>query len=87
MIAYNKDLIPNGGIECADYKALNDRIATAPSALTIEGRAFQAAAVMYHLYYRLNDHEQAHNPTWFMLKGIAGEANQSVKAPSDVEIR
>ena len=80
MIDYNKDLIPDGGTECADFDALCDRIATASPAVTAEGRAFQAAAAMHHLYYRLNDHEQAHNPTWLMLKGIAGDAYQSVEA-------
>ena len=80
MIAYNKDLIPDGGIECADFDALCDRIATPPSAVTTEGRAFQAAGATHHLHYRLNDYEQGSSPTWAMLKGIAQVACQSIEA-------
>jgi len=80
MIDYNKDLIPDGGTECADFDALCDRIAREAPAVTAEGRAFQAAAAMHHLTYRLNDCEQARNPVWLMLKGIAGDAYQSVEA-------
>ena len=80
MIDYNKDLIPDGGTECADFDAISARIATAPPAVTTEGRAFQAAAAMHHLYYRLSEWEQGRSPAWAMLKGIAGDVYQSVEA-------
>ena len=81
MIDYNTPgLIPDSGTECADFDALCDRIASAKSAVTADGRAFQAAAAMHHLTYRLSDCEQARNPAWLMLKGIAGDAFQSVEA-------
>lgn len=80
MIDYNTpDLIPDGGTECADFDALCDRIASAKPAVTADGRAFQAAAAMHHLTCRLSDCEQARNPAWLMLKGIAGDAYQSVE--------
>ena len=80
MIDSNKDLVPDGGTECADFDGLCDRIASADPAATAEGRAFQAMAAMHHLTYRLSDCEQARNPAWLMLKGIAGDAFQSVEA-------
>jgi len=80
MIDYNKNLIPDGGTECADFDALCDRIATASPAVTTDERAFQAAAAMHHLTYRLNDHQQARNSAWIMLKGIAGDVYQPVGA-------
>lgn len=82
MVAYNLDLIPDGGNECADFDSLCERIATASPAITSTGRAFQAAAAMHHLYYRLNDDQQARNPAWLMLKGLAGDAYRSVEARS-----
>lgn len=87
MIDYNTpDLIPEGGTECADFDALCDRIASASPAVTADGRAFQAAAAMHHLTYRLNDCEQEHNPAWLMLKGIAGDAYRSVEAAQRQEV-
>lgn len=80
MVDYNKDLLPDGGTECADFDALCERIATATPAVGSEGRAFQAAAAMHHLYCRLNDLDPMRNPTWSMLKGLAGDAYQSVAA-------
>ena len=83
MIDFNTPgLIPDGGTECADFDALCGRIAVAPPAVTAEGRAFQAAAAIHHLTYRLSDGDEARNPACLMLKGIAGEAYRSVEARS-----
>ena len=79
MIAYNKDLLPGGDTECADFDALCERIAIASPAASAEGRAFQAAAAMHHLTYRLSDENRTRNPAWLMLKALAGSAFQSVE--------
>ena len=81
MIAYNtKDLIPDGGSECADFDALCRRTAKSAPAATAEGRSFQAAAALHDLTYRLSECEQGTYAAWVMLKGVAGNAYQSVEA-------
>jgi len=72
MIDYNTDdQIPDGDSECAAFDALCNRIATAKPAVTADGRAFQAAAAMHNLHYRITDYEDVANddPVWLMLKG------------------
>lgn len=69
-------------LECANFDALCARTVTAAQAVTADGHAIEAAAAVHHLYYRLSEWEQGRNPALSMLKGIAGDAHQSVEARS-----
>lgn len=84
MVCYNiTNEIPDGDTVCADFDALCNRVAMAPSAIGAQGRAFQAAAAMHNLTYRLSEDALPTDPVWLMLQGIAGDAYQ----PTDERAR
>lgn len=69
---YSESVWPGGCRLDADREHDPVRNLITMQATTLEG--------MHHLYYRLNEYEQACSPAWLMLKGIAGDAYQAVEA-------